>query len=104
MFVFVSSSYVLYALTILQFVTGPRFLARLAFSDPRFQYLSYGSLDRTMLTLFQSVTGGLDWANAVHPLMEHVNGIWTALIFTVYVAFAALAMQNVVTGVLFPSD
>ena len=34
----------------------------------------YGSLGATMLTMFQSITGGLDWDVPLTPLLEEVSG------------------------------
>eukprot|EP00928_Gymnodinium_smaydae_P069953 TRINITY_DN538_c0_g1_i4.p1 TRINITY_DN538_c0_g1~~TRINITY_DN538_c0_g1_i4.p1 ORF type:complete len:758 (-),score=146.96 TRINITY_DN538_c0_g1_i4:2328-4601(-) len=61
----------------------------------------YGSLDKTMLTLFQSITGGLDWNVNLTPLIE--VSPWAAFVFSLYVAFSILAMLNVVTGIFVDS-
>lgn len=58
----------------------------------------YSDLGRTMLTLYQSVTGGVDWDIAVTPLSKEVS-TFLGFVFTFYVAFILLAMMNVVTGV-----
>jgi len=55
-----------------------------------------------MLTMFQSVTGGIDWATALTPLMSQVSWM-PAVIFSMYIAFTFLAMLNVVTGVFVES-
>eukprot|EP00411_Alexandrium_monilatum_P090932 CAMPEP_0175752088 /NCGR_PEP_ID=MMETSP0097-20121207/61577_1 /TAXON_ID=311494 /ORGANISM="Alexandrium monilatum, Strain CCMP3105" /LENGTH=232 /DNA_ID=CAMNT_0017060847 /DNA_START=29 /DNA_END=723 /DNA_ORIENTATION=+ len=55
------------------------------------------SLDASMFTLFQSISGGLSWQEAVVPLQE--VSLVLAWIFTVYIAFTYFAVLNVVTGV-----
>jgi len=62
----------------------------------------YGSVPRAMLTLFQAITGGVDWDLAVRPLTEAVSPL-LAFFFSIYIAFACLAMLNVVTGVFVES-
>lgn len=62
----------------------------------------YGTLLSTMLSLFQAITGGLDWDNLLLPLLEEMSpGI--ALLFTMYIAFTVFAMMNVVTGIFVES-
>jgi len=57
----------------------------------------FGSLSKSFLALFQSVTGGIDWDTAARPLFE-VG--WTAgAIFMLYILFTTLAVLNVVTGI-----
>lgn len=50
------------------------------------------------VSLFQAVTGGIDWKDLANPLSRAIHPL---LGFTVvlYVAFSVLAMLNVVTGV-----
>jgi len=62
----------------------------------------YGSLLRSCLSLFQAISGGVDWDNALHPLIQEVS-VLIAPVFTFYIAFAILAMLNVVTGVFVES-
>lgn len=57
----------------------------------------WGTLPRSMLTLFQCITGGIDWDHAIRPLGD-VHPMWTVL-FLAYVSFSIFAMLNVVTGV-----
>jgi len=63
----------------------------------------YGSLPGTFLTLFQCITGGIDWRDAVQPLMDDIS-VWVGPCFCVYIAFAVLAMLNVITGVFVESS
>jgi hypothetical protein len=58
----------------------------------------FGSLERGMLSLFQSMSGGLDWDQLANPLFTEI-GFFTGMAFTGFVAFALLALMNVVTGV-----
>mmetsp|Transcript_68757 Transcript_68757/g.223904 ORF Transcript_68757/g.223904 Transcript_68757/m.223904 type:complete len:657 (+) Transcript_68757:64-2034(+) len=60
--------------------------------------LWWGTLDRSMLTLFESITGGLSWDEAVRPLHHHVSP-FMAYVFCAYIAFCLFAVLNVVTGV-----
>eukprot|EP00439_Symbiodinium_sp_Y106_P060174 s1143_g8.t2 len=64
-----------------------------------FEY--YGSLLRSVMSLYQSITSGVSWRDASQPLERHQPIM--GLIFAVYIAFAALAMLNVITGVFVES-
>jgi len=57
----------------------------------------WGSLSRSILTLYQSIMGGVDWDDLVNPLGKiH----WMMCIFFAgFIAFAMLAMMNVITGI-----
>jgi len=61
----------------------------------------YGSLMRSVMSLYQSITSGVSWRDASLPLERH-SGIM-GLVFAIYIAFAALAMLNVITGVFVES-
>mmetsp|Transcript_76725 Transcript_76725/g.193713 ORF Transcript_76725/g.193713 Transcript_76725/m.193713 type:complete len:866 (+) Transcript_76725:65-2662(+) len=63
----------------------------------------FSGLARTVLTLFQCITGGVDWGEVLEPLAGQVSP-WTAVVFALYIAFAVLAMLNVVTGVVVESS
>mmetsp|Transcript_58150 Transcript_58150/g.180120 ORF Transcript_58150/g.180120 Transcript_58150/m.180120 type:complete len:730 (-) Transcript_58150:105-2294(-) len=58
----------------------------------------FGSISRSILTLYQAVSGGIDWDSIMHPLIEELNPL-NGIAFTGYVAFTLLALMNVVTGV-----
>ncbi|CAE7494511.1 Scn11a [Symbiodinium natans] len=62
----------------------------------------YGSLPRAVLTLYQAMTGGVDWNDLSKPLETSISPLMT-VVFALYVAFAVLAMMNVVTGVFVES-
>jgi len=58
----------------------------------------YGTLFRTMLTLYESVVSGLEWSVVLSPLS--VDGTpWLVLVFLSYITLVALAMCNLVTGI-----
>jgi len=57
----------------------------------------YGSLGRSVYTLFQSISGGVSWHEVVEPLTD-VGGVWISL-FIVFITFTYFAVLNVVTGV-----
>lgn len=55
-----------------------------------------------MLSMFQAINGGVDWALIFEPLIDNITP-WSAVVFTLYIAFSLLAMLNVVTGVFVES-
>jgi len=57
----------------------------------------FGSLLMTMLTLFMTVSGGLDWWSVVSLLLE-VHTIY-GLVFVVYVVVTVLALLNVINSI-----
>eukprot|EP00928_Gymnodinium_smaydae_P007948 TRINITY_DN1284_c1_g3_i1.p1 TRINITY_DN1284_c1_g3~~TRINITY_DN1284_c1_g3_i1.p1 ORF type:complete len:642 (-),score=116.18 TRINITY_DN1284_c1_g3_i1:286-2211(-) len=58
----------------------------------------FGSLDKSMLSLLQAITGGCDWGDLSTPLSQ--LDMYTGLVpFLAYIFFALLAMMNVITGV-----
>jgi len=56
----------------------------------------------SMLTLFQCISGGMDWRDAMQPLMVHISPL-LALPFVLFICFSILAMMNVITGVFVES-
>eukprot|EP00927_Polykrikos_kofoidii_P000687 TRINITY_DN10251_c0_g7_i1.p1 TRINITY_DN10251_c0_g7~~TRINITY_DN10251_c0_g7_i1.p1 ORF type:complete len:749 (+),score=108.09 TRINITY_DN10251_c0_g7_i1:54-2300(+) len=58
----------------------------------------FSSLFRAILSLFQAMSGGLDWNDLGGPLFTEL-GAMQGLCFTAFIAFALLALMNVVTGV-----
>lgn len=58
----------------------------------------YGSVAVSVFTLYQSISGGLDWADAANPLVTS-NGWVLGVAFSLYISFAVLVMLNLVTGV-----
>eukprot|EP00441_Pelagodinium_beii_P010177 CAMPEP_0197682786 /NCGR_PEP_ID=MMETSP1338-20131121/96983_1 /TAXON_ID=43686 ORGANISM="Pelagodinium beii, Strain RCC1491" /NCGR_SAMPLE_ID=MMETSP1338 /ASSEMBLY_ACC=CAM_ASM_000754 /LENGTH=227 /DNA_ID=CAMNT_0043264287 /DNA_START=362 /DNA_END=1045 /DNA_ORIENTATION=- len=63
--------------------------------------LFWGTLPRSLLTLYMAITGGLSWHVALAPLDEVSS--WLIFPFIFYIAFAILAMMNVITGVFVES-
>jgi len=61
----------------------------------------WGSLFRSILTLYQSILGGVDWDDVTNPLMQ-ISPVW-AIGFSFYIAFVCLAMMNVITGIFVES-
>jgi len=62
----------------------------------------FGSLIRSLLSLYQCITGGIDWDSLVSPLNDRISPV-VGFLFTLYIAFAVLALMNVVTGVFVES-
>jgi len=62
----------------------------------------WGTLPKALLTLFQAITSGISWRECVNPLIDHISPVM-GLIFSGYIAFAILALMNVVTGVFVES-
>jgi len=65
-------------------------------SDPRLVDF-WGTIPVSMLTLFQAITGGMDWKDCVRPL----RGISSFLVavFVGFIFFTYFAVLNVVTGI-----
>lgn len=70
--------------------------AGLAVGTKAYEY--FGSLDRSFISLYQALTGGVDWKDLQDVLVDR-SSPWAALAFCGYIAFAVLAMLNVITGV-----
>lgn len=62
----------------------------------------YGSLTKTMLALFQSVSEGVHWRELMLPISTNFSPLWK-LVFVVYIAFSVLAMMNILTGIFVES-
>jgi len=61
----------------------------------------YGNVPRAVLTLFQTITGGVDWYEAMEPLAD--TGWVYVVLFLSYQVFVQLAVMNVVTGLFLQS-
>mmetsp|Transcript_43643 Transcript_43643/g.98469 ORF Transcript_43643/g.98469 Transcript_43643/m.98469 type:complete len:729 (+) Transcript_43643:140-2326(+) len=57
----------------------------------------WGTLPRSMFTLFMSISGGISWWEVVVPLRE--AGILWVAIFSLYITFCVFTVLNVITGV-----
>eukprot|EP00930_Biecheleria_cincta_P035127 TRINITY_DN24192_c0_g1_i1.p1 TRINITY_DN24192_c0_g1~~TRINITY_DN24192_c0_g1_i1.p1 ORF type:complete len:582 (+),score=115.95 TRINITY_DN24192_c0_g1_i1:94-1839(+) len=58
---------------------------------------SFGHLSNAVYTLLQSMLGGVSWVEVCNPLFR--VGIFSPMIFLVYVVFAMIAVLNIITGV-----
>jgi len=58
----------------------------------------FGSVPRSSLSLFEALTGGVDWDTLVTPLMNHISP-WMGVVFVIYISLAFLAVMNVITGI-----
>lgn len=58
----------------------------------------YGSVWRSLLSLYQAMSGGMDWAELADPLIDDISIIF-APAYSVYIAFVVFAVLNVVTGI-----
>eukprot|EP00971_Amphidinium_carterae_P252741 5017929-Amphidinium_carterae.1 len=57
----------------------------------------FGSLPKSMFSLFKACTGGMNWsflADSIH----HAGSLWLC-VFIFYISFAMFALLNVVTGI-----
>jgi len=59
---------------------------------------NYGTLLKTMLSLFESIASGVSWREVMDPLWEHCSP-WMLVFFLAYVFFTIFVVLNVVTGV-----
>jgi len=57
----------------------------------------FGSVPLSMLTLLAALLGGVDWIDAIRPIMEHVS-VWLGCSVVLYIVFLLLAVLNVITG------
>jgi len=60
-------------------------------------YLLYGNIQRTMMTLFMTISGGLEWRQAALP-MSKLGWVYGVL-WMAYIAFMIFGMLNVLTGI-----
>jgi hypothetical protein len=60
--------------------------------------LFFSSIPRAILSLWQAMSGGLDWDTLAGPMFR-ILGFITGMAFAAFIAFALLALMNVVTGV-----
>lgn len=62
----------------------------------------WSNIGRSCLTLFESISGGMDWDMAVVPLAQKIS-MGVVPVFCLYIVFATMALMNVVTGVFVES-
>eukprot|EP00928_Gymnodinium_smaydae_P030979 TRINITY_DN22891_c0_g1_i1.p1 TRINITY_DN22891_c0_g1~~TRINITY_DN22891_c0_g1_i1.p1 ORF type:complete len:736 (+),score=99.75 TRINITY_DN22891_c0_g1_i1:158-2209(+) len=77
--------------------TSAEFLAQnnVPDDDPLRRY--FGSLPMTIMTLFMSVCGGIDWETAWFPLYQMSPA--TSALFCFFIVFVTLVVLNVMTGI-----
>merc|ERR1712176_1431854 len=44
------------------------------------------------------ILGGVDWGDVANPIVDNMSAVY-GVVFALYIAFACLAMMNVMTGV-----
>mmetsp|Transcript_58298 Transcript_58298/g.130191 ORF Transcript_58298/g.130191 Transcript_58298/m.130191 type:complete len:614 (-) Transcript_58298:41-1882(-) len=67
-------------------------------TDSQAELLAYfGSLSRTMMTLYQAISGGIDWGTAVATLLP--VSYWMEYVFSAYVFFTVFCCLNIITGI-----
>eukprot|EP00435_Cladocopium_sp_Y103_P073863 s24_g45.t1 len=57
----------------------------------------FGTVGRSILSLFQALTGGIDWRDLVEPLSQYMNWGW-GLATVIWIAFLMLGVMNIITG------
>jgi len=62
----------------------------------------FGGILVSIMSLFQAISGGIDWKDLTDPLMEHISP-FMGLIFALFVSFTMFSMLNVVTGIFVES-
>merc|ERR1739848_620742 len=62
----------------------------------------YGTLEKSMLILYQMIASGVDWGDAADPLSRYCSWCWN-VVFMLYMAFVMFAMMNVVTALVVES-
>eukprot|EP00929_Paragymnodinium_shiwhaense_P001757 TRINITY_DN101990_c0_g1_i1.p1 TRINITY_DN101990_c0_g1~~TRINITY_DN101990_c0_g1_i1.p1 ORF type:complete len:654 (+),score=130.26 TRINITY_DN101990_c0_g1_i1:100-2061(+) len=82
---------------ILQTVTDQRVRNGEAILDDEATDRFFSSLGSLIVSLWASITGGVQWSHMMDPLM-HVSPV-TGLVFMLYIAFSILALMNVMTGI-----
>jgi hypothetical protein len=58
----------------------------------------WGTLHRSMLSLYAAITGGHPWHTLLSPLMSEVSP-WLAAPFILYITFCVFGLRNIITGV-----
>lgn len=58
----------------------------------------FGNLGSSIFSLYQVITGGMDWRDVSDPLMASI-GAYMGVVFAFYIAFAVICMVNLFTGI-----
>jgi len=61
----------------------------------------YGSIGRTMMTLFMTISGGMDWGDAAEPVAK--LDIYLSILWMVYSAFMTFGLTNILVGIFVES-
>lgn len=95
---------IIYAFSVIYTQAATQHLRDCPYCDPKVlgkTFDLFGSMTNSMSTLFQSISGGINWGVALTHLNEmgsgHVGKIY-AVSFLLYVAFTYFAVLNVVTA------
>lgn len=59
----------------------------------------FGSLSRSILTMFEVIVGGVSWDEVISPLISDIGPL-IGLVFCFYVALCVFAVLNTITGVI----
>lgn len=59
----------------------------------------FGNVPVSMLSLFQGMTGGLDWGGMVSPILEEISTL-AAFLLVLFMAFAILGVMNVAASLV----
>merc|ERR1739845_240552 len=57
----------------------------------------FGSLGRSMLTLFECIVGGISWDEVANPLAVDISP-WMGIAVIVYIIITCYAVTNMMTG------
>lgn len=90
------------AVYLTQLVTDLKVQKEGEFEEEREILLFFGTLDRSMLSLYMMISEGIHWEKLMQPLSKEVSP-WIRLLFCVFSAIAIFAVLNVVTGVFVES-
>lgn len=58
----------------------------------------FGSTGKTILSLYQAISGGIDWIDLTDPLDAKISPL-LSVAFCLFIAFTTLSLLNVVTGI-----
>jgi len=61
----------------------------------------YGSIGRTMMTLFMTISGGMDWGDAAEPVAK--LDVYLSILWIVYSAFMTFGLTNILVGIFVES-
>eukprot|EP00931_Biecheleriopsis_adriatica_P009189 TRINITY_DN11027_c0_g1_i15.p1 TRINITY_DN11027_c0_g1~~TRINITY_DN11027_c0_g1_i15.p1 ORF type:complete len:538 (-),score=85.29 TRINITY_DN11027_c0_g1_i15:91-1704(-) len=97
-FVLIFCAMWMFSIALTQLVAGHVKETRLAggVQDPDLLFY-FGSLWKSMLTLFMTISGGIDWKDALEPLLE-VDALGVVF-YVAYILMMVLCVMNVLTGI-----